>query len=137
MATTIKTQSAAAVQPHAPNARVTDPMRPRPFRIERARKATHDTFTLEIAPADGANAFSFGPGQFNMLYVFGIGAAPISISSDPAKAATLQHTTRKVGAVTKAMGRLKRGDMIGVRGPFGSHWPIEQTAGRDIVIVAG
>lgn len=103
--------------------------------IESVRKDTHDTFTLELAPVE--NHFMFKPGQFNMLYVFGVGEIPISISGDPGKPKILVHTTRAVGAVTKAMRALKRGDVIGVRGPFGSHWPVENMIGNDVVIVAG
>jgi NAD(P)H-flavin reductase len=114
-----------------------DPMVPSPFRVQRVRQETHDTFTLELEPALGEDGFSFQAGQFNMLYVFGVGEVPISISGDPSKDRTLVHTTRAVGAVTKAMRRLKRGDILGVRGPFGSHWPVELAAGSDVVIVAG
>lgn len=111
-----------------------DPMIPRAFRIERVRQDTHDTFTMDLA--DGTN-FSFLPGQFNMLYVFGVGEVPISISSDPGSEATFQHTTRVVGTVTSALKRLKKGDMVGIRGPFGSSWPVAAAEGRDCVIVAG
>jgi len=112
-------------------------MLPVPRRIQRLRRETDDTFTLEIEPTDREGRFSFAPGQFNMLYVFGVGEVPISISGDPHGSKPLQHTTRVVGAVTKAMRRLKPGDMIGIRGPFGSHWPVEDAMGRDFVIVAG
>ncbi|MCS6816464.1 MAG: FAD/NAD(P)-binding protein, partial [Blastocatellia bacterium] len=114
-----------------------NPMEPRPYRIRRVHRETADTFTLELTPVNGTAAFSFAPGQFNMLYVFGVGEIPISISGDPAKLETLVHTTRVVGTVTKAMRRLKRGDTLGVRGPFGSSWPVEEAEGNDVVIVAG
>jgi NAD(P)H-flavin reductase len=112
-------------------------MRPRPYRIQRVRQETHDTFTLELEPADGLDGFKFAPGQFNMLYVFGVGEVPISISGDPAAPGTIVHTTREVGTVTRAMRQLKRGDLIGIRGPFGKPWPIEQARGRDVVVVPG
>ena len=114
-----------------------EPMLPTPYRIQRVKQETDDTFTLELVPADSAEGFSFAPGQFNMLYVYGVGEVPISISSDPSDAPLLQHTTRVVGTVTKAMRLLKRGDMLGIRGPFGTHWPVEDATGRDVVIVAG
>jgi NAD(P)H-flavin reductase len=105
--------------------------------IESVRKDTHDTFTVELVPKGDRSGFAFLPGQFNMLYVLGVGEIPISISGDPARREVLVHTTRAVGTVTKAMRKLKRKDVVGVRGPFGSHWPVEDMAGSDIVIVAG
>ncbi|MGB7845850.1 MAG: FAD/NAD(P)-binding protein [Candidatus Acidiferrum sp.] len=116
---------------------VTEPMVPELFRIERLKRETEDTFTLELMPVDETTKISFLPGQFNMLYVFGVGEVPISISSDPAETSRLSHTTRRVGVVTKAMGMLKPGDTIGVRGPFGSHWPVAEEDGRDFVVIAG
>jgi NAD(P)H-flavin reductase len=114
-----------------------EPMLPTPYRIQRVKQETDDTFTLELVPADSVEGSSFAPGQFNMLYVYGVGEVPISISSDPSDAPLIQHTTRVVGTVTKAMRVVKRGDMLGIRGPFGTHWPVEEIVGRDVVIVAG
>lgn len=115
--------------------RIADPMRPVPFRVRRNRRETHDTFTLELEPPDGA--FSFEPGQFNMLYQFGVGESAISISGDPQQRATLVHTIRAVGSVTRAMQRVKAGAYVGVRGPFGVGWPIAAARGSDVVLVAG
>lgn len=112
-------------------------MIPRPFRVRRRRQENPDTFTLEIELADAAHALPFSPGQFNMLYVFGVGEVPISIAGNPARKQTLAHTTRQVGTVTRAMAKLKRGDILGVRGPFGSAWPVGAAHGRDVVLVAG
>jgi len=109
-------------------------MVPRPCRIRRISAETADTFTLEI-DADGHAGFR--PGQFNMLYVFGVGEVPISLSGNPALPATLVHTTREVGTVTSAMRRLRRGAALGVRGPYGTGWPLAAAAGRDVVLVAG
>jgi NAD(P)H-flavin reductase len=72
-----------------------------------------------------------------MLYVFGVGEVPISMSGDPQEVDVLVHTTREVGTVTRAMGALRAGAKVGVRGPFGTAWPLEQAAGRDVVLVAG
>jgi len=113
-----------------------DPMLPHLYRVQHLRKETADTFTLELQSA-GGTALPFVPGQFNMLYVFGVGEVPISISGDPTQPHTLVHTTRVVGTVTKAMRALKRGGMLGTRGPFGSHWPIAEAVGKDVVLVAG
>jgi len=116
---------------------VNSPMLPHPHRVKGVRRETDDTFTLELEPLNGAGTRLYTPGQFNMLYVFGVGEVPVSISGDPTQAGLLVHTTRAVGTVTKAMVKLKRGDVLGVRGPFGSHWPVEESAGSDVVIVAG
>lgn len=126
-----------ALERQARMAGLSDPMVPSPFRLQRVRRETYDTFTLELEPANGANGFPFAAGQFNMLYLFGVGEVPISISGDPTKPQTLVHTVRSVGPVTQALRRLKRGDVLGVRGPFGNHWPVEEAAGSDVVIVAG
>jgi NAD(P)H-flavin reductase len=114
-----------------------DPMLPQRYRIQRVRREIPDTFTLELEPEEDGDIPQFATGQFNMLYVFGVGEIPISISGDPAKRSPLVHTTRAVGTVSKAMRDLKPDDVIGVRGPFGSSWPIKQAEGKDIVIAAG
>lgn len=112
------------------------PMLPRPFRVKRVRRELPDTATAEIMAEDGGGV-SFQPGQFNMLYVFGMGEVPISISGGSADGARLIHTTRAVGAVTKALASMKPGDILGVRGPFGSGWPMDAARGRDLIFVAG
>lgn len=114
-----------------------DPMLPRTYRVQSMRDEIPDTFTLELEPTDENAIPSFACGQFNMLYVYGVGEIPISISGNPDKLRPVVHTTRAVGVVSQAMRTLKPGDMLGVRGPFGSHWPIEQANGKDVVIVAG
>jgi NAD(P)H-flavin reductase len=120
-------------------------MVPALYRVERYVKETHDTFTIGLAlsgssandvAVDKAQHHS-APGQFNMLYVFGMGEVPISISAGPVEAGLLTHTTRAVGNITQAMSALKVGDMVGVRGPFGTHWPVEGAKGKDVVLVAG
>lgn len=114
-----------------------DPMIPKPFRVQQVRQETPDTFTLELVSANGGGDFRFAPGQFNMLYVFGVGEIPISISGNPDARRSLVHTTRAVGTVTKAMRKLRRGGMLGVRGPYGTQWPVEEAEGNDVVFVAG
>jgi NAD(P)H-flavin reductase len=113
-----------------------DVLRPTPYRMAGKRQETHDTWTLTFEAADeGLPAFS--PGQFAMLYAFGVGEAPISISGDLGGGGPLVHTVRAVGAVTETLCGLQPGEYVGVRGPFGSHWPITEAEGRDIVVVAG
>ncbi len=113
----------------------TDPMVPDLFRVQKVRKETLDTFTLELSPKQ--KKFRFEPGQFNMLYVSGAGEIPISISGNPNQPESLIHTTRAVGSVTNAMRKLKAGDYLGVRGPFGTKWPVDKAMGDDVVIITG
>lgn len=112
-----------------------DPMVPRFMPVREIWDDTDDTFTMELDP--GTDGFSFRPGQFNMLYVFGVGEVPISISGDPAVAGRILHTVRGVGPVTKAMRDLAAGELVGVRGPFGAPWPVGLAASRDVVLIAG
>ena len=116
---------------------VAEPMMVKPYAIHRVVRETFDTFSLELSPKSGRDSYKFAPGQFNMLYVYGVGEVPISISGDPTKEDPLVHTTRAVGTVTKVMKDLKVGDTIGVRGPYGSAWPVKEAEGYDVVIVAG
>ena len=116
--------------------RMADPMTPALYTVDAFHQDNHDTFTLDLRCASG-HVPTFEPGQFNMLYVFGVGEIPISISGDPGDSSRLLHTTRVVGTVTRAMSKLQPGDTIGVRGPFGRGWPIDAADGKDVVIVTG
>jgi len=100
---------------------------------------TEDTSTywLELIDNDIQGKYSFSAGQFNMLYLPGYGEAAISISSDPERPERIGHTIRFVGNVTHAISRLHVGQTLGLRGPFGTAWPIEAYKGNDIVIAAG
>jgi len=106
-----------------------------PWRVADARRESADTVTLCLTPPD--DTFSFQPGQFDMLYVPGVGEAPISISGDPADSAVVLHTIRAVGPVTSALSAIRAGDSVEVRGPFGTYWPLSLAEGGDVVIVAG
>ncbi|NDJ59576.1 MAG: Ni/Fe hydrogenase subunit gamma [Chloroflexi bacterium] len=121
----------------APTQTMLDPMLPEIFQITRVVKETYDTFTLEMRPSAQRHTFPFEAGQFNMLYVYGVGEIPISISGDPGHTERLTHTTRTVGTVTKAMQALRAGDTLGVRGPFGTAWPVDTARTHDVVLVAG
>lgn len=95
------------------------------------------TYELTLDDPRVAQEFRFQPGQFNMLYLPGFGESAISISSDPERRGTLGHTIRVAGNVTRALARKKVGDQIGVRGPFGSAWPMQVCRGHDVVIACG
>lgn len=127
---------------HAPEVNINmiepgNPILPSLYQIRRFWRETEDTFTLELESEEEAGACAFAPGQFNMVYVFGVGEIPISISGNPTNSKVFVHTTRAVGTVTKAMNKLRRGDTLGVRGPYGTPWPVEEARGQDVVIVAG
>jgi len=107
-----------------------------PWRVTATRRESHDTVTLELEPPPG-EVFAFRPGQFNMLGAFGIGQVPISISGDPAAGGPVLHTIRDVGMATHALCALEPGDRAGVRGPYGTCWPLEEAEGADVVIIAG
>jgi NAD(P)H-flavin reductase len=109
-------------------------MVPVPTAITKVLRETPDTLTIQLAPEEG---HPFLPGQFNMLYLRSVGELPISISGDPAAPAVLQHTIRAVGGVSIAMQALRKGDMLGVRGPYGNAWPVDAARGKDVLIVAG
>ena len=115
-----------------------DPMVPFLMKIRKTSWETNDIFSLVLEhDGDNKKTFSFKPGQFNMVYAFGQGEAAISISSDSSKDTSITHTIHKVGYVTSALSQLKKGDVIGIRGPFGSSWPVEEAKGKDVVIVTG
>ena len=123
--------AAAATEPRVPGA-----MLPLPFVVAERRRETADTWTLALEPVDG-DAPAIGPGQFVMVYLFGIGEVPISVSGPPFAPGPVVLTVRAVGAVTRALCASEPGTVLGLRGPFGTEWPIEGARGGDVVVVAG
>ena len=114
---------------------MTDCHLPVRYRISSRLEETHDTVTITLEPAEDPIA-AFRPGQFTMLYSFGVGEIPLSVSGPPGQP-SLTHTIRSVGAVSAALCAAQPGQVIGVRGPFGTSWDDGQAAGRDLLIVAG
>ena len=114
-----------------------EPMLTVPVRVRKNRRESDDTRTLELVFDNPGNTPAWRPGQFMMLYAFGAGEIPISISGDPARRDTIIHTVRAVGDVSRAICEAKPGSAIGVRGPFGSAWPTDRCEEHDIVLVAG
>lgn len=121
---------------HAPGGPPDGPMVPSRYRVTERRQETSDSYTLALEPIDAAIAEP-EPGQFTMLYAFGIGEAPISVSGCPRREGALLHTIRAVGATTRALCRLEPGGVVGVRGPFGIGWNVPQAEGSDVLIVGG
>ena len=107
---------------------------PAPYIVRSRRRDTADTVTLDLAPVDGS-PLTFAPGQFNMLFAFGVGEVPISVSGH--SDGGLLHTVRAVGAVTSALCGAAEGAAVGVRGPYGRGWDLRAAAGLDVLVVAG
>ncbi|MCI4372035.1 MAG: FAD/NAD(P)-binding protein [Thermoplasmata archaeon] len=113
------------------------PWIPVPFRVEERASETADTITITLTPPKGIPSRPFRPGQFNMLYAFGVGEAAISIAGDPDRPETLVHTIRSAGPVSAALSGAAPGSTVGVRGPYGTGWPLASASGKDVVLVAG
>jgi anaerobic sulfite reductase subunit B len=111
------------------------PMVPQPYVVRCRGRETADTWTIELDPV-GGEAIDAEPGQFAMLTAYGVGEVPISLSGRGADG-SLVHTIRDVGAVTAELCRIPRGGTIGVRGPFGTTWPLDEARGADVVVLAG
>jgi NAD(P)H-flavin reductase len=103
------------------------------------RDDSRNIFTLDLVLTDAQlnKIYAFQPGQFNMIYLYGIGEVAISIVSDPRESNLLSHTIRAVGRITDALKSLKIGDRLGIRGPFGRGWPMKEAAGKDVVVITG
>jgi len=111
-------------------------MTPRPFRVASRRPDTADTWTLELEPCSD-RAPEVAPGQFMMVYVFGVGEVPISVSSRSGPDGRIALTVRAVGAVTRAICAAEPDAVLGLRGPFGNSWPVDAAVGGDVIVVAG
>jgi len=116
-----------------------NPYLPTPALVMEKIQETQTVFTLRLTLAHNKthDKFMFSPGQFNMLYLYGVGEVPISIVSDPNDPSVLDHTIRTVGRVSQGLSRLQRGDFLGVRGPYGSAWPLDRAQNKDVVIITG
>jgi anaerobic sulfite reductase subunit B len=109
---------------------------PAPFRVTARSRDTADTWTLELEPLTGEGP-AIAPGQFVMVYRFGVGEVPISVSGASGVPGPVVLTIRDVGAVTKAVCASEPGAVLGLRGPFGNAWPVGDAADGDVIVVAG
>lgn len=109
-----------------------DPLVPVPVRVSAVRRENADTVSLLIDRPSGGGDH---PGQFNMLSLPAIGDVPISISGSDE--GSIEHTIRSVGHATEALCNLRPGDTLGLRGPFGTHWPIDECKGHPVTLIAG
>ncbi|WP_326822543.1 FAD/NAD(P)-binding protein [Streptosporangium sp. NBC_01756] len=110
------------------------PMTPAPYRVCSRRPDLADTVTLTLRPVEGPCP-PFLPGQFTMLHAPGVGEIPISISGR-ARSGGYAQTIRAVGAVSGALCRMRPGDVVGVRGPYGTAWDVPAAAGLDVIVAA-
>ncbi len=94
-------------------------------------------YQIQIIDPRERKQFNFQPGQFVMLELPGIGEAPFSISSSPTRHGALELCIRKVGKMTNFLDRVRRGTKVGISGPFGTHFPVEEMMGNDILLIAG
>jgi sulfhydrogenase subunit gamma (sulfur reductase) len=117
----------------------TNPFLPESARIVRTYHLTDDVkfFQVRFVGMEKALSFKYKPGQFAMLSVLGAGEAPFCISSTPSRPGLLEFCIRKAGTVTNALFRLKENSQLGLRGPYGNGFPVEQMIGKDILIVVG
>jgi NAD(P)H-flavin reductase len=113
------------------------PLAPTPFRVVDRETETKDTVTLALEPTRVGPAFSFAPGQFNMVSVLGTGEVAISISGDPSIPGGVVHTVRSLGLATQTLAQSTKGAILAVRGPYGRGWPLSSAQGHDLVVVAG
>lgn len=107
------------------------------LRVARNTRESADVVSIDLPIGPEQQLKPFQGGQFNMLYAFGVGEVPISLSGDPAEQDHLVHTIRAVGPVSSALAALKPNEVVGVRGPFGSTWPVDDAAGSDVLVIAG
>lgn len=113
----------------------------KPYEVEVVDRVqeTSTIFTLRLrfVDEDKHRSYEFQPGQFNMVYLYGVGEVAISLVSDPEDDQLLDHTIRVVGRVTKGLSQLKPGDRLGIRGPYGRGWPLKEAEGKDVLLITG
>jgi sulfhydrogenase subunit gamma (sulfur reductase) len=133
------TVMAPAPQPAVEAVRLGNPFTPHMARIVGVQRMVPDNtlFTFRFLDDEVTRSFAHRPGQFIMLSIPGAGEAPISISSSPTRPQVLELCVRRAGRVTDALYRLKVNDLVGIRGPYGNGFPVEEMIGSDVVMAAG
>jgi len=118
---------------------IQNPYLPEPYRLIRRYPLTDDVHFFQVRAVDMDRALSlqYAPGQFMMVSVPGMGEAPFSISSTPSRPGLIEFGIRRVGRITDQIFKLKENSVLGVRGPYGTGFPIEKMEGKNLVIVMG
>jgi NAD(P)H-flavin reductase len=98
---------------------------------------TIKSFDLTFVDEEDAEQFDYLPGQFCEISVFGEGESPFGIASSPTEEGFVRFTVKKAGVVTTRLHSLKPGDVIGMRGPLGNHFPLDLMRGKDVVVIGG
>ena len=119
-----------------PAEQLSSPYVPEKATIKKITQLT-ETEKLFLLSIDSGRSLGHAPGQFVEVSLFGIGEGPISISSPPARDNTFELGVRAAGNLTRALHGLKSGDALGIRGPFGHGFPVENLMGKDLLFVAG
>ncbi|MGQ9645301.1 MAG: FAD/NAD(P)-binding protein [Thermodesulfobacteriota bacterium] len=118
-----------------------NPYLPIPMIVKKAYVETTDrmlrTLELGFLKEEDSNNFSFIPGQFCELSVLGKGEAPFGIASSPTENGSLRFTINKAGVVTTALHQIEEGSEIGIRGPLGNGYPIEEFCGKNVLVIGG
>ncbi|MCS5695808.1 FAD/NAD(P)-binding protein [Desulfofundulus thermocisternus] len=118
-----------------------NPYLPLPMRLVKNFIETEDnlihTFTLEFLREEDEKSFQYLPGQFAEVSVFGTGEAPFGIASSPTEPGHLKFSVAKVGVVTTTLHQLPEGTILGVRGPLGNNYPLEEFKGKNLVVIGG
>ncbi|HHW43316.1 heterodisulfide reductase subunit F [Desulfofundulus thermobenzoicus] len=118
-----------------------NPYLPLPMKLVKNFIETDDqlihTFTLEFLNEADEKSFQYTPGQFAEVAVFGVGEAPFGIASSPTEPGHLKFSVAKVGVVTSALHQLAEGTIVGVRGPLGNSFPLDDFKGKNLVIIGG
>jgi len=95
------------------------------------------TFDLSFVNEDDGKQFSYMPGQFCEFSILGRGESPFGIASSPTEEGFLRFTVNRTGSVTNEIHHLREGDIVGIRGPLGNWYPVENFKGRNVVIIGG
>lgn len=117
-----------------------NPWEPQKAVIKAIKKQTADvnTYVFEFVDPEVRKNYSYENGVFNLISIFGVGESAISISSCADEYdGTFEHTVRAIGNVTNALAKMQVGDVVGIRGPYGFGWPMEEMRGKNVLLVAG
>ncbi len=118
-----------------------NPYLPLPMKLVKNFTETEDklihTFTLQFLSEEDEKSFPYMPGQFAELCVFGKGEAPFGMASSPTEPGFLKFSIAKVGVVSTALHLMEEGNMVGVRGPLGNYYPVDELKGKNVVIIGG